>query len=69
MHDATINDVRLSVDTFGDPGDPALLLIMGAAASMDRWEPPFCERLAAAAPARDPLRPPRHGCLDHLAPG
>ena len=48
MHDATINDVRLSVDTFGDPGDPALLLIMGAAASMDRWEPPFCERLAAA---------------------
>jgi pimeloyl-ACP methyl ester carboxylesterase len=48
MHDAKINDVTLSVDTFGDAADPALLLIMGAAGSMDRWEDPFCERLAAA---------------------
>ena len=48
MHDANINGVTLSVDTFGDASDPALLLIMGAAASMDRWEPPFCARLAAA---------------------
>ena len=48
MHDAKINGVTLSVDTFGDAADPALLLIMGAAASMDRWEEPFCARLAAA---------------------
>ena len=27
---------------------PAVLLVMGGAASMDRWEPAFCERLAAA---------------------
>ena len=45
---ANINDVELCLDTFGDPGDPAILLIHGAAASMDRWESPFCERLAAA---------------------
>ncbi len=38
----------LCADTFGDPADPAVLLIMGAAGSMDRWEEPFCERLAAA---------------------
>jgi pimeloyl-ACP methyl ester carboxylesterase len=48
MHDAKINDVTLRVDTFGDAADPALLLIMGAAGSMDRWEEPFCEQLAAA---------------------
>ena len=43
-----LNGAELCVDTVGDPGDPAVLLIMGGAASMDRWEDPFCERLAAA---------------------
>ena len=42
------NGAELCVDTFGDPAHPAVLLIMGAAGSMDRWEEPFCERLAAA---------------------
>jgi pimeloyl-ACP methyl ester carboxylesterase len=41
------NGVDLCVETFGDPADPAVLLIMGAAASMDWWEDEFCERLAA----------------------
>ena len=41
-----VNGAQLCVDTFGDAGDPAVLLIMGAAASMDRWEPRFCQRLA-----------------------
>jgi pimeloyl-ACP methyl ester carboxylesterase len=45
---AAINGVELCVETFGDPAHPAVLLIMGAAGSMDRWEVPFCERLAAA---------------------
>jgi pimeloyl-ACP methyl ester carboxylesterase len=39
---------ELCVDTHGDPGDPAVLLIHGAAASMDGWDPEFCARLAAA---------------------
>jgi pimeloyl-ACP methyl ester carboxylesterase len=43
-----INGATLCIDTFGDPGDPAVLLVMGAGGSMDRWEEPFCERFAAA---------------------
>jgi pimeloyl-ACP methyl ester carboxylesterase len=43
-----IDGAELCVDTTGDPGHPAVLLIMGGAGSMDRWEEPFCERLAAA---------------------
>ena len=42
------NGAELCVDTVGDSDDPAVLLIMGGAASMDRWEVAFCERLAAA---------------------
>jgi pimeloyl-ACP methyl ester carboxylesterase len=41
------NGVELCVEAFGDPADPALLLIMGAAASMLSWEDEFCKRLAA----------------------
>ena len=41
------NGVDLCVETFGDRADPAILLVMGAAASMDWWEDDFCARLAA----------------------
>jgi pimeloyl-ACP methyl ester carboxylesterase len=41
------NGVELCVDSFGEPSDAALLLIMGSSASMDWWEPELCERLAA----------------------
>ncbi len=41
------NGVELCVEDFGDPGDAAILLIMGAAASMLSWQDEFCERLAA----------------------
>lgn len=44
---AVAPSVDLCVETFGDPADPAVLLIGGAASSMDWWEDPFCERLAA----------------------
>lgn len=43
------NGVDLCVGTFGDAGDPAILLIMGSSASMDWWEDDFCERLAAGS--------------------
>lgn len=42
-----VNGVDLCVETFGDPVDPTILLIMGGGASMDWWEDEFCERLAA----------------------
>lgn len=38
---------ELCVQTFGSPGDPAVLLIAGAASSMDWWEEEFCVRLVA----------------------
>jgi pimeloyl-ACP methyl ester carboxylesterase len=43
------NGVDLCVETFGDPADPPILLIHGAAASMLAWEEEFCERLAAGS--------------------
>jgi pimeloyl-ACP methyl ester carboxylesterase len=42
-----VNGVELCAETFGHEGDPAILLIAGAASSMDWWEPGFCEALAA----------------------
>lgn len=39
---------ELCVDVLGDPGDPAVLLIHGAATSMDGWDPGFCAAIAAA---------------------
>jgi pimeloyl-ACP methyl ester carboxylesterase len=41
------NGVDLCVEAFGERGDPPLLLIGGAASSMDWWEDEFCRRLAA----------------------
>jgi pimeloyl-ACP methyl ester carboxylesterase len=41
------NGVDLCVETFGAAADPAILLIHGAAASMQAWDTPLCERLAA----------------------
>jgi pimeloyl-ACP methyl ester carboxylesterase len=42
-----VHGVGLCVDTAGDAADPAILLIGGMGASMDWWEEPFCQRLAA----------------------
>jgi pimeloyl-ACP methyl ester carboxylesterase len=41
------NGVHLCVQTFGEVDEPAILLIGGAASSMDWWEDGFCELLAA----------------------
>ena len=41
------NGVDLCVQTFGEAGDPAILLIGGAESSMDWWEDGFCELLAS----------------------
>jgi pimeloyl-ACP methyl ester carboxylesterase len=41
------NGVDLCLETFGDPGDPPIVLIGGMGSSMDYWEDGFCDRLAA----------------------
>jgi pimeloyl-ACP methyl ester carboxylesterase len=44
----TVDGAQLCLETFGDPADPALLLISGLTASMDWWDVKFCERLTTA---------------------
>jgi pimeloyl-ACP methyl ester carboxylesterase len=40
------NGVDLCIETFGDRGDPAILLIAGAGGSMLSWEDEFCAQIA-----------------------
>jgi pimeloyl-ACP methyl ester carboxylesterase len=47
MPTAPANGITLFYDTFGDPKNPAILLVMGLGAQMTLWEPAFCEALAA----------------------
>jgi pimeloyl-ACP methyl ester carboxylesterase len=42
----TVNDVALCFETFGDPDDPTMLLVMGLATQMVGWPDEFCEQLA-----------------------
>ena len=44
---AAVGDLELCFETFGDPADPALLLIMGLATQMIAWRDDFCSGLAA----------------------
>jgi pimeloyl-ACP methyl ester carboxylesterase len=41
-----MNGVELCTESFGDPGDPPILLVMGIGASMLWWEEGFCRMLA-----------------------
>ena len=45
---ARVGEVELVYETFGDPGDPAVLLIMGLGAQMILWPEELCEALARA---------------------
>ncbi|HEV2635841.1 MAG TPA: alpha/beta fold hydrolase [Actinocrinis sp.] len=40
------NGIEIEYDTFGEPADPALLLVMGLGMQLTAWLPDFCERLA-----------------------
>ncbi|HEU5332823.1 MAG TPA: alpha/beta hydrolase [Actinocrinis sp.] len=46
MPRAKADGVELEYDSFGDPADPPLLLIMGLATQMIGWPEGFCELLA-----------------------
>jgi pimeloyl-ACP methyl ester carboxylesterase len=43
---AQVGDLEIAYDTFGDPADPALLLVMGLGMQLIHWEPELCELLA-----------------------
>jgi pimeloyl-ACP methyl ester carboxylesterase len=43
---ARANGIELCYDTFGDPGAPPLVLVMGLAAQMIAWDDEFCAQLA-----------------------
>ncbi len=47
MPRAQANGIELEYDTFGDPADPPLVLVMGLGAQMITWETAFCELVAA----------------------
>lgn len=40
-------DVRIAYQTFGDPADPPVLLVMGLGAQLLAWREEFCEALVA----------------------
>jgi pimeloyl-ACP methyl ester carboxylesterase len=46
---ALASGIELEYDTFGDPGDPPLLLVMGFTAQMTAWQDGFCRMLADGA--------------------
>src|SRR4051794_19585469 len=43
---AKLGDVEICFETFGNPGDPALLLVMGLGTQMIGWPDDFCRELA-----------------------
>lgn len=40
------NDIELCYDSFGDPENPAMLMIMGLATQLIHWDDDFCKTLA-----------------------
>ena len=43
---ARIGDIDIAYETFGDPSNPAVLLVMGLATQMIAWHEDFCGQLA-----------------------
>ena len=46
MANTTANGIQIEYDTFGKPGEPPLLLIMGMACQLIHWDEALCEQLA-----------------------
>jgi pimeloyl-ACP methyl ester carboxylesterase len=43
---AQVNGIEIAYETFGDPADPTILLIMGLGTQMIAWPDPLCRDLA-----------------------
>ena len=52
--------IELCYQTFGDPDDDPLLLVMGLGGPMTWWDDDLCEDARPRRLLRDPLRQPRH---------
>jgi pimeloyl-ACP methyl ester carboxylesterase len=46
MPSASANGITIEYDTFGDAGDPTVLLVMGFTGQLTLWDESFCSRLA-----------------------
>lgn len=44
---AKVGEVEIAYDSFGNPSDPPMLLIMGLGAQMIRWDDAFCKAIAS----------------------
>ncbi|MFW9911736.1 MAG: alpha/beta fold hydrolase [Candidatus Thorarchaeota archaeon] len=42
-----VGDIEIAYDTFGNPSDPPMLLVMGLGSQMIRWDEAFCKALAS----------------------
>jgi pimeloyl-ACP methyl ester carboxylesterase len=42
-----VGEIELCYETYGDPGQPPMLLVMGLGTQMLGWDAEFCEQLAA----------------------
>ncbi len=72
-----VGELELCCDAFGDPGDPAMLLVMGLGFQLVHWPEPLCRQLAAAGfrvvrfdnrdAGRSTHLPGRHYTLDDMA--
>lgn len=47
MQRAQVNGIEIAYETFGDPGDPAVVLVMGLGTQMLAWPEEFCRDLAS----------------------
>ena len=56
--------IELCYQTFGDPDDDPLLLVMGLGGPMTWWDAELCADAGPSRLLRDPLRQPRHRPLD-----
>jgi pimeloyl-ACP methyl ester carboxylesterase len=43
---AQVGEIEVAYETFGDPGDPTMLMIMGLGVQMIGWDSEFCELIA-----------------------
>lgn len=44
---AHVNEIELAYETFGDPADPPVVLVMGLGAQLTAWDEGFCALLVA----------------------